>query len=89
MFPTKYLIRASKFNKALGERTYGHFDHDAWHSTGPGEQEPVSPEESGRTSRQDYNKPFVAKTCYEVIKDAVTGDSLMKPVRGTKSKSRM
>ncbi len=87
MLRVKEFIKASKLNWALGERSYGHFDHDAKRLYGPRDHEEVP-----RCENNVLTKPSTslkAKTKYKISRNHITGENCMKVVPSRKSKKNV
>jgi hypothetical protein len=76
-------IEASDLNWALGERPYGHYDHDSQRLSGPYSRDNESDLHNGYHPRQDKIPSTVCSTRYEAYKDPQTGDILYRPIEAS------
>jgi hypothetical protein len=78
------LIKAVDLARAVGERPYGHFDHDANLLSGPfARNRRALTMRSRKKDTAQIEKPTViSNTLYEAYEDPETGEVLYRPVEG-------
>jgi len=74
------LIRAIDLAQAIGQRPYGHFDHDARCFTGPASNR-VAPITHARIEPSELQQGNKTETRYESLEDPETGEVLFRAVK--------